>query len=819
MHFSSKQLKRDPSETAAELLVVLVSHFNGSDIPSRSELPLGHFIAPPSARVTNAFWFLSLSVALVVSMLAILAKQWITMFSSRMRAPVANFRRWAHVHHVFRDGIDRWHVNAFVSSLSVALHGSVILFLIGLITHLFSRDLIIFGLVLGVTVLATVFYVAATVAPLFDGTCPTATPLLIHGRLACLALLQILRRLFGALSRCSLPQYHRQPTQRPPFDPDVVLSDGDDSHRDVRILTLMLSSLPSGHDVDTVLDAIGAFELKTHDLGGNLTHVRHLARRRLERLASAVDNVSSDTAAVARALRTAVSIESHCERLDWDNFDTLIAGLRSIRTHDTLALSTALQLQLEKKCSSGKSQAQWQEQEQAQEQEQEQKQEQGYASIALVPPAYSSVRLILGVLNQRQRSQQNVDQLQQLLSITDAIAHWNVRLPPASSHSISPRSSACLFNSICGIISAISANQPVSLSLCAALVISFGADINLGQKCHELVTPLTFAALGRERYYRVGGREISAWRPLPDYADWRLRAIDLWAHVTSHLSYLKPSTPLVGEVYAYILAQWSIEDWSRSSLTTIQLRSLILPAEQVNLPAKARATLWNISRLTLKGEESTSLRPGIIRDLLHGVSLGDMVAAHPAIDISIFIFMLAILGKELRGHEMHYQHFVSAHRQLLALVEPSFVTTSPELKTTWEIIHPYLVVSQDEESLADLAADVSIILSIRACMSGDVSALFEQLLGAGIGRRVILSHKNRDKALLVATHARNFAKAWWEKMQSELLQIDPVIGIWKATEGFEDAASFVRKVEEDEPCFDCMQKGRAWLPQLLQKEQ
>ena len=206
VHFSSKELERDPSETAAELLVVLVSHFNGSAIPSRSELSLDHFAAPVSARVTNTFWFLSLSLALVVSMLAILAKQWITMFSSRMRAPVANFRRWAHRHRVFRDGIDRWHINAFVSSLSVALHGAVFMFMLGLNVQLYSRDLFIFGLVLGVRVLAASFYVAATVAPLFDGTCPTATLLLIHGRLVCFTLLNELRSLFLP-TLCSLFSY------------------------------------------------------------------------------------------------------------------------------------------------------------------------------------------------------------------------------------------------------------------------------------------------------------------------------------------------------------------------------------------------------------------------------------------------------------------------------------------------------------------------------------------------------------------------------------------------------------------------------------
>ena len=281
-------------------------------------------------------------------MLSILAKQWITMFSSRMRAPVASARRWAHRHRAFRDGFDRWHVNAFISSLSAALHGTVLLFLTGLIVHLFSRDIVIFGLVLGVTFLAVVFYAASTVAPLYDGTCPTATPLLIHGRLAYFGILRGLTCWSG--SRIGDPELGISSPLRgkPPFDSDIIIDARDDAERDIKILAMMVSEFPAGHDVDTALDAVGGLDIQRHHLDGrNLITMRSQARNRLESLARDAKS-AFDAAEIARSLRSSIYIETTIGNPPWDAFDTTIRALKSIRTHDVFALSVALhQLQLQ----------------------------------------------------------------------------------------------------------------------------------------------------------------------------------------------------------------------------------------------------------------------------------------------------------------------------------------------------------------------------------------------------------------------------------------------------------------------------------------
>jgi len=781
--FSSKQLERDPSETAAELLVVLVSHFNGSSIPSRSELSLDRFAAPASARITNAFWFLSLSLALVVSMMAILAKQWITMFSSRMRAPAASFRWWAHRHRVFRDGIDRWHINAFVSSLSVALHGAVIMFMAGLIVHLFARDLIIFGLVLGITVLVVVFYIWTTVAPLYDGTCPTATPLLIHGHQVYLTVLRAIGCLPAAPSQDpeagnpapDTEAGNHPPHDKPPFDPDVVLADGNGDWRDVRILTLMITDLPSGSDVDAAFDALGALKPGTRDLGEDLERVRHQARRRINQCGSAVGIATTDLTAVARALRSSILIESCCKHADWVNIGTLVTSLRLIRTHVIFVLSTAL--------------------------------------LLLVRTRHLKRLSDLGRLewriSYRQRGERWIeDSISIAAATTKAIARWKLQVPPApyAWQPFLPHIHACFLDSIGHLIASSYNHEQVDLALCAALVISFGGEPNVREKYNKLVTPLAISALDRELGQRVGVLGRSPWQQLPDSEDWRLRAVCVWAQVTSKLPNLEPSASLAGEVYSYILTRWTDEDWGSIRLTPAVLREIVISSKQLNLPAAGRATLWNISKHVLAKTPVSSLHHDVIRYVLHGVSPDEMIAAHPTIVDSIVRFVREQFG----GHHITYERYYGACNQLMAFVEPDISATSSRPGSIWQILHPYLVTSPDDEGLASLAADASVVLLIHALMGGDSPPIFEQLLGGKIGRRVVLSQKHRITAFRFATHARLFAQTWWASMRKELLEMDGTIGTWIVTEGYEHAATFVRKVEEEEICSYCMQKCFAW---------
>ena len=191
-------------------------------------------------------------------MLAILSKQWIGMFVSRMRMPVPDLRYWAHRHRAYRDGLDRWKLTAFVSSLSVVLHLSLLLFLIGLIIYSYELDLVVFILVTSLSGLALIIYIATTLAPLLDGTCPTATPLLLHGR-------EIVLWIWNGFRWSEI-------RAAAPFAESRVVSKATDV-ANINILAWIINNLPGEQDVDVALDAVA--EVPPEDIANALEANAH----------------------------------------------------------------------------------------------------------------------------------------------------------------------------------------------------------------------------------------------------------------------------------------------------------------------------------------------------------------------------------------------------------------------------------------------------------------------------------------------------------------------------------------------------------------
>ena len=219
----------------------------------------------------------------------------------------------------------------------------------------------------------------------------------------------------------------------------------------------MLTDLPSGRDVDTALDSFGGLRPGKHDLGDGLTRVRDKARRRLEQFGSAIGVAASDPAGAARALRSSIFIESSRDRIHWEGLGTLFTSLKTIHTHDVVVLSTVLQLQL-------------------------------HVELIEPPPPPSQ----LGTQGDREEQlwierelYRRSKQFRQSFGIAEAaamtIARWKVQVPSNSYHrqSVLLHTQVCLFNGINHFISSLHANKPVDLALCAALIISFGGELNL----------------------------------------------------------------------------------------------------------------------------------------------------------------------------------------------------------------------------------------------------------------------------------------------------------------------------------------------------
>ncbi|KAH7094181.1 hypothetical protein BKA62DRAFT_720984 [Auriculariales sp. MPI-PUGE-AT-0066] len=247
---ASKQLQPDFAEQTLHVALNLLSRLD--DTVRAPALPdINTFNAPERARWINGLWFISLTLSLVVSLLAILVKQWIVEYTAKMRAPVEHARRWAWRHFAYRRGLAKWGVGGIISSLTALLHAALFLFLTGLIGFLFNLDPAVFASTAVLSALAATLYVAATCAPLWYGDCPSTTPLLEHLRWIFLRVLWLISGLMRLRKRSWEITVS---TNRGAFHEDSVLH-GDEPRRDAEVLSWMVSSLPLRADVKIALDA------------------------------------------------------------------------------------------------------------------------------------------------------------------------------------------------------------------------------------------------------------------------------------------------------------------------------------------------------------------------------------------------------------------------------------------------------------------------------------------------------------------------------------------------------------------------------------
>jgi hypothetical protein len=235
---SQKQLEPDQAKylTSAFLAV----HLNQS-ISDDNFNPM-MFKAPRAARWVTALWLTSLVIALIVALLAILAKQWLEEYSSRMRAPSALYKRWALRHVAFSRGMQRWMLDAFIGTLPFALHVSLLLFLAGLTIYFWALDLAIAICMLSVTAGVFAFYLASFFAPVFWPESPTQTPLLRQSR----------RLISSSLARGR--------SRHDPSSEEASLIAGRESERLGQVLAWMIKHLPAVEEVRAAILAIGSVD-------------------------------------------------------------------------------------------------------------------------------------------------------------------------------------------------------------------------------------------------------------------------------------------------------------------------------------------------------------------------------------------------------------------------------------------------------------------------------------------------------------------------------------------------------------------------------
>jgi hypothetical protein len=197
-----------------------------------------------------------------------------------MRAHIGSRREWAWRHQVFSRGLDHWNMDAFISTLPLLLHAALFAFLVGLVVFLWDVDRAIAITLLTFTSLVATFYIGSTIAPLWFGSCPTATPILRQARAAAEKLSISLRLLCDSLWRYCVraiigrevdigdadttPAAGRRLAWKAPAYDTQRLFYTSPAHRDSNVLSWMVASLPASEDVAVALDAIGGLDPYEH---------------------------------------------------------------------------------------------------------------------------------------------------------------------------------------------------------------------------------------------------------------------------------------------------------------------------------------------------------------------------------------------------------------------------------------------------------------------------------------------------------------------------------------------------------------------------
>ncbi|KAG8778856.1 hypothetical protein FRC12_024770 [Ceratobasidium sp. 428] len=177
---SLKNLQPDLAATSADVLsaishtlLLVANNQPGSPLNLTAPEP-ETFVAPVSAVCVNALWFLSLSLSVSVSLIAMLAKDWARGYVAELTGQPyqqarKRQRRW--------DGLKEWRVPEVITFLPSLLHLALLLFAVGLTVYLWSIHLGAAIPVLVVTGMSVAAYGVSTILPLLDENCPYSTPL------------------------------------------------------------------------------------------------------------------------------------------------------------------------------------------------------------------------------------------------------------------------------------------------------------------------------------------------------------------------------------------------------------------------------------------------------------------------------------------------------------------------------------------------------------------------------------------------------------------------------------------------------------------
>ncbi|KAK1219674.1 hypothetical protein PQX77_017625 [Marasmius sp. AFHP31] len=160
---SYQWLQEAPEDTTVALLKQISQQLNNTSEPVPEP---DTFTVSSSVVAINVLWFLSLIIALVDALFALLCKQWLREHRrhTHTRTPSeALALRWLR-----NQSLEKWHVPTILASLPMLLEFALFLFLAGLLELLRTRHPVPFAIATIVVALTALFYFGTTIIPTVD---------------------------------------------------------------------------------------------------------------------------------------------------------------------------------------------------------------------------------------------------------------------------------------------------------------------------------------------------------------------------------------------------------------------------------------------------------------------------------------------------------------------------------------------------------------------------------------------------------------------------------------------------------------------------
>ncbi|KAL0062915.1 hypothetical protein AAF712_010236 [Marasmius tenuissimus] len=160
---SYQWLQEAPEDTAVTLLRQISQQMNGSTV---SQPGPDEFTVSSSVVTINILWFMSLIIALVDALFALLCKQWLR--EHRRHTHTRTPSEALALRRLRTQSLEKWRVPAILASLPILLEIALFLFLAGLLELLRTRQPVLFKISTAVVSFAALFYFGTMIIPTVD---------------------------------------------------------------------------------------------------------------------------------------------------------------------------------------------------------------------------------------------------------------------------------------------------------------------------------------------------------------------------------------------------------------------------------------------------------------------------------------------------------------------------------------------------------------------------------------------------------------------------------------------------------------------------